>query len=65
MTLLEFFKTVVNLKKTPRQGWIDKISINYPESVADHSYSMALIGMVISDLEKYDSEKSSKNGFIA
>lgn len=58
--ILDFFKTAANLKNTPRQGWIDKLSINKPESVADHSYSMAIIGMVISDLENYDSEKILK-----
>ena len=58
--ILDFFKTAVNLKNIARQGWIDKLSIENPESVADHSYSMAIIGMVISDLENYDSEKMLK-----
>ena len=58
--ILDFFKTAVNLKNIARQGWIDKLSIENPESVADHSYSMAIMGMVISDLEKYDSEKMLK-----
>ena len=58
--ILDFFKTIVNLKKISRQGWIDKVSIKNPESVADHSYSMAMISMVISDLENYDSEKILK-----
>ena len=58
--MLDFFKTAVNLKKIPRQGWIDKLSLNNPESVADHSYSMAIMSMVISDLEGYDSEKIMK-----
>ena len=59
--ILEFFKTAANLKKIPsRQGWIDKLSNQNPESVADHSYSMALMSMVISDLENYDSEKILK-----
>ena len=31
-----------------------------PESVADHSYSMAIMSMVISDLENYNSEKMMK-----
>ena len=43
---LDFFKTAVNLKKISRQGWIDKLSLDNPESVADHSYSMAVISMV-------------------
>jgi putative hydrolase of HD superfamily len=34
--------------------------MEHPESVADHSYSMAIMGMVISDLENYDSEKMLK-----
>jgi len=58
--ILDFFKTAANLKNIPRQGWIDKLSIHNPESVADHSYSMAIIGMVISDLENHDSEKILK-----
>ncbi len=58
--ILDFFKTAANLKKIPRQGWIDKLSIESPESVADHSYSMAIIGMVISDLQNYNSEKILK-----
>ena len=51
---LDFFKTAANLKKIPRQGWIDKLSIDNPESVADHSYSMAIMSMLISDLENYN-----------
>ena len=58
--LLDFFKTSINLKKISRQGWIEKVSIRNPESVADHSYSMAIIGMVISDLSTYDTEKILK-----
>ena len=58
--VLDFLKTAINLKKISRQGWIDKLSIDNPESVADHSYSMVIMGMVISDLENYDSEKIIK-----
>ena len=57
---LDFFKTAVNLKKISRQGWNDKLSLDNPESVADHSYSMAVISMVISDLGNYNSEKIIK-----
>ena len=58
--MLDFFKIALNLKKIPRQGWIDKLTMDNPESVADHSYSMALMSMVISDLENYNSEKILK-----
>ena len=60
MTLLEFFEFAVNLKKIKRQGWIDKVQIKNPESVADHSYSMAIITMIISDMKNCDSEKCLK-----
>ena len=60
MVILDFFKNALNLKNISRQGWIDKLSIEHPESVADHSYSMAIMGMVMSDLENYDSEKMLK-----
>ena len=60
MVVLDFFKNALNLKNISRQGWIDKLSIKHPESVADHSYSMAIMAMVISDLENYDSEKILK-----
>jgi putative hydrolase of HD superfamily len=58
--ILDFFKTSINLKKIHRQGWVDKLSISKPESVADHTYSMAIMGMIISDLENYNSEKIIK-----
>ena len=58
--ILDFFYTSVNLKKIPRQGWIDKLSIINPESVADHTFSMAMMGMIFSDLENYNTEKILK-----
>ena len=60
MVLLDFFKNVSNLKNISRQGWIDELSIKHPESVADHSYSMAIMAMIISDLDNYNSEKILK-----
>ena len=52
--------TAINLKRIPRQGWINKLSIEKPESVAEHVFSMSIIGMIFSDLEKYDTEKILK-----
>jgi len=60
MELLDFLNNSINLKNISRQGWIDKLSITHSESVADHSYSMAIMAMVISDLENYNSEKIIK-----
>jgi putative hydrolase of HD superfamily len=57
---LEFFNISANLKNISRQGWIDKLSITNPESVADHTFSMAMIGMVLSDLDNCNTEKILK-----
>ena len=56
----DIFKSAINLKKIKRQGWIDKLSLKNPESVADHSYSMAIMGMMVSDIENYNSKKILK-----
>jgi len=53
----EFFQKVLELKNVPRQGWKEKLEIINPESVADHTYSTAVISMVLSDIEGLDSEK--------
>ena len=58
--ILDFLNIAANLKTVPRQGWVDKLSIKNPESVADHTYSMAIIGMVLSDSQKYNTEKILK-----
>ena len=62
--ILEFLHNVSNLKKIPRQGWIDKLNISSPESVADHSYSLAVLSMVVSDLGHYNSEKVIKMALL-
>ena len=53
----DFFQKVLELKNIPRQGWKEKLGINNPESVADHSYSTSVISMILSDLEGLNSEK--------
>ena len=58
--LADFFKTAIKLKNVPRQGWINKLELKNPESVADHCYSMAIMAMIFSDLKKLDTEKIIK-----
>ena len=45
------------LKTIHRQGWKEKLQINYPESVADHSYSVSIMSMILADLEGLNTEK--------
>ena len=60
----EFFKTTINLKKIPRQGWKNKLGMTNPESVADHCFSMSVIAMVLSDLQNLDTTKVLKMSLI-
>nr|AIE93625.1 metal dependent phosphohydrolase [uncultured marine thaumarchaeote AD1000_39_D02] len=53
----DFFQKVLELKNVPRRGWEEKLGINNPESVADHSYSTTVMSMILSDLEGLNSEK--------
>ncbi len=60
----EFFKITTNLKKIPRKGWATKLGISSPESVADHTFSMSTMAMVLSDLQKLDTEKVLKMSLL-
>ena len=62
--LFDFFYIISELKKIPRKGWKDKIGISHPESVADHSFSAAVMAMVFSDLKKLDTEKMLKMALL-
>ena len=62
--LFEFFYLVAELKKIPRKGWQDKVGILQPESVADHSYNMAIMAMVLSDLKGLDTQKILKMSLL-
>ena len=52
------------LKTIPRQGWIEKLEIDHPESVADHSYTVSTMSMVLSDLEGLNTEKIIKMALL-
>ena len=60
----EFFQKVLELKNVPRQGWKEKLEIINPESVAEHSYSTAMISMILSDLEGLNTEKIIKMALL-
>ena len=53
----EFAFFVSELKNVKRSGWKDKLNISDGESVADHTYTMTILGMVISDLHGLNTEK--------
>lgn len=57
-SLLQFFMMSGRLKSEPRRGWVKKLGMDHPESVADHSYRTALMAMVVSDLRGLDGGKA-------
>ena len=58
--LLEFFEQSGKLKEERRRGWVKKLGMKNPESVADHSYRTALMAMVISDMRGLDSGRAMR-----
>jgi putative hydrolases of HD superfamily len=54
--VIEFARTLGKLKELKRAGWT-KRHIPNPESVADHSYRAAVLGMVLSDKYGLNTEK--------
>ena len=59
-----FFQKILILKTIPRQGWKEKLGINHPESVADHSYAVSTMSMILSDLEGLNTEKIIKMALL-
>jgi putative hydrolases of HD superfamily len=57
--LVEFFRLVGDLKHLPRQGWIDR-GIASPESVADHTYRMALMAWMLGERAGLNTSKLLK-----
>jgi len=47
---LQFFKTVGDLKRLKRTGWVNH-NVKLPESVADHMYRMSMLSLLIKDPE--------------
>ena len=60
----DFFKIILDLKNIQRKGWLDKIGIKNPESVADHSYSMTLMSMIVSELQGLNTNKIVKMALL-
>ena len=60
----EFFFQIAGLKKLPRSGWKIKLGLNDSESVAEHSYMMSVMSMVLADMKSLNSEKVIKMSIL-
>ena len=63
MKILEFAKTVGKLKRTKRIGW-KLFNIPQSESVAEHSFRVAILAMVLAPKFKLNQEKVTKMALI-
>ena len=55
-----FFHSVLELKSIKRAGWLSKVQVEDAESVADHTFSMAAMSMLLSDMLGFDTHKVIK-----
>jgi putative hydrolase of HD superfamily len=55
-----FFQSVLKLKSVKRAGWTSKVNVKSPESVADHTFSMCAIAMLLGDMIGLDTKRILK-----
>ena len=60
----KFFYQVANLKKVQRTGWKSKLKLLDSESVADHTYMMSVMAMILSDIKNLNTEKIIKMSLL-
>lgn len=63
MTDIDFLLKALDLKDEKRTGW-ELRNIEHPESVADHSWSVALLCLVYSDQEDIETDKCLRMALI-
>ena len=61
--LVQFFHIAGKLKQEKRRGWLDR-GVKDCESVADHSFRLALMAMVFSGKQKVDVCKAMKMALV-
>jgi len=49
MSILDFILKAYELKELNRSGWVKKVGIKNPESVASHTYGMLLLALLFHD----------------
>ncbi len=62
--LVDFWKLASKLKEEPRRGWIQRLKLSNVESVADHSYAVALLALFEAGRRGYDVGKTLKLALI-
>jgi len=52
--LIEFWKLALRLKNEPRRGWFQRVGLEEIESVADHSFGVAILSLFEAERRGYD-----------
>jgi len=52
--LIEFWKLASRLKNEPRRGWFQRVKLEEIESVADHSFGVAILSLFEAERRGYD-----------
>ena len=58
--LSPFFHSILQLKTVKRAGWVSKAKIKDVESVADHTFSMCAMAMLLADMLGLDTRRAMK-----
>jgi putative hydrolase of HD superfamily len=58
--LSPFFHSVLKLKTVKRAGWVSKVKVKDAESVADHTFSMCAMAMLLADMLGLDTRRAMK-----
>lgn len=61
--IIEFLRAVGRLKGLPRTGWLEA-GVKDPESVAEHSFRMAVLAMILADLKGLDAERAMRMALL-
>jgi len=62
--LREIWRLASSLKLQKRRGWSEKRRVRHPESVADHSFAVALLALVEAERRGYNVERILKLALI-
>ena len=62
--LLEFWRLAADLKREKRRGWVQRFNLSRVESVADHSYAVAMLSLYEGEKRGYDVGKLLKLALI-
>ena len=62
--LIRFWKLAAGLKTEKRRGWVQCLGLPDAESVADHSYGVAILSLYEGEKRGYDVEKLLKLALI-